>query len=454
MKDSIFKSQYQEKTLDIKKDAYTILDACIDAVKPYQLIKNQIRLNKNILQIGTKQIDHSQFENIYIVGAGKASAFMAQSLEEILKNKVTAGAVVVKYDHGAPCQKTKIYEAGHPIIDENSLAGTAQILDLVQQAGEKDLVICVISGGGSALLEKLPEGISLSDLQTTFKLLLECGATIEEINTVRKHLSLVKGGQLARIIAPATCITLIISDVIGDPVGSIASGPTAADPTSFQNTWQVIEKYQLTDRLPEKIINYLQKGKEGKIPETLKPGNPIVSNTENIILGNNFLSLQTAEQTARALGYNTLILTSQIQGEAREIGKAASGILSEILASGHPIQRPACLLMGGETTVTIRGEGKGGRNQELVLSALISLKNVNEQYILISCGTDGTDGPTDAAGGMISNETWEKVRNQKMKPQEFLDQNDAYHFLEKVDGLIKTGPTGTNVMDIIIVLIP
>jgi glycerate-2-kinase len=440
--------------LDFRKDAFNILNAAINSVKPSQLIKNQISLNGNILKIVEQQIDLSQFENIYIVGAGKASAFMAQSLEEILQNKVTSGAVVVKYDHGAPCQKIKIFEGGHPIIDENSLAGTDQILNLVQLASEKDLVICVISGGGSALLEKLPEGISLTDLQRTFKLLLECGAAIEEINTVRKHLSLVKGGQLARAIAPATCLTLIISDVIGDPVESIASGPTAADPTKFQNTWQVIKKYQLTNQLPEALKNYLQKGGEGKIPETLKPGDPIFNKTQNIVLGNNFLSLETAQRAAIELGYNSLILTSQIQGEAREIGKATAGIVTEILASGHPIQRPASLLIGGETTVTIRGDGKGGRNQELVLSALLSLKNVTNPYILISCGTDGTDGPTDAAGGIISNETWEKAKNLNLKPQEFLDRNDAYHFLEKVDGLIKIGPTGTNVMDIIFALIP
>ena len=440
--------------MNLNNDAYTILNAAIDAVKPSKLIKNQIMLKDNILQIKKQQTDLSQFENIYIIGAGKASAFMAQSLEDILQNRVTSGAVVVKYDHGAPCQKVKIFEGGHPIIDENSLAGTAQILNLVQQAGEKDLVLCLVSGGGSALLEKLSEGISLPDLQKTFNLLLGCGAAIEEINIVRKHLSLVKGGQLARAIAPATCITLIISDVIGDPVESIASGPTAADPTTFQDTWQVIEKYQLTKQLPEALKNYLQRGKEGKIPETLKPGDSIFHKTDNIVLGNNFLALQTGEQTAKELGYNTVILTSQIQGEAREIGKAAASIISEVIASGHPVQRPACFLIGGETTVTLRGEGKGGRNQELVHSALISLKNVTHPYVLISCGTDGTDGPTDAAGGIITHEMWEKAKTLNLKPQEYLDRNDAYHFLEKIDGLIKTGPTGTNVMDIILALIP
>jgi len=440
--------------VDSKKDTFTILNAAIDGVKPSLLIKNQIGLKDNILRIKEEQTDLSLYENIHIIGAGKASAFMAQSLEEILGNRVTSGAVVVKYDHGAPCQKTKILEGGHPIIDENSLAGTGQILNVVQRAGEKDLVFCLISGGGSALLEKLPQGISLPDLQNTFKQLLECGAAIEEINTVRKHLSLVKGGQLARAIAPATCITLIISDVIGDPLESIASGPTAADPTTFRHTWQVVEKYELADRLPSPVKHYLQEGIEGKNPETLKPGDPIFDKTQNIVLGNNFLSLKTAEQTARGLGYNTLILTSQIQGEAKEIARATAGMISEIIASGHPIPRPACLLMGGETTVTIRGTGKGGRNQELVLSALLSLKHVSEPYILVSCGTDGTDGPTDAAGGMISGETWAKTRKLNLNPQEYLGRNDAYHFLDKVGGLIKTGPTGTNVMDIIFALIP
>jgi glycerate-2-kinase len=440
--------------VDLKKDALTIIKSAIDAVKPSQLIKNQIGLYGDILQIGERLINLSKFENIYIIGAGKASAFMAQSLEEIMKDKVTYGAVIVKYDHGASCKKVKILEGGHPIIDENGIAATGQILNLVQQAGENDLVICMISGGGSALFEKLPEGISLSDLQEIFKLLLECGAAIEEVNTVRKHLSLVKGGQLARVIAPAACVSLLLSDVIGDPVESIASGPTAADPTTFKDTWQVIEKYGLADRLPEAVKLHLQNGLKGKIPETLKPGDPIFEKTDNIVLGNNFLSLKTAEQTAKELGYNSLILSSQIQGEAKEIAKAISGMILETIASENPIQRPACLLMGGETTVTIRGKGKGGRNQELALSALLSLKNISNPYALVSCGTDGTDGPTDAAGGIILPEMWENAKKLKLNPQEYLAQNDAYHFLEKVDGLIKTGPTGTNVMDIIFALIP
>lgn len=439
--------------MDLKKDALTILKSAIDAVKPTQLIANQIGLYGDILQIGEKLINLSKFENIYVIGAGKASAFMALSLEKIMKDKVTYGAVIVKYDHRAPCKKIKILEGGHPIIDENCIAATGQILNMVEQADEKDLVICLISGGGSALFEKLPEGISLSDLQETFKLLLECGAAIEEVNTVRKHLSLVKGGKLARAIAPATCVSLLLSDVIGDPVESIASGPTAADPTTFPDTWQVIEKYELADRLPDAVKLYLQDGLDGKIPETLKPGDPIFNKTDNIVLGNNFHSLETAKQIAKELGYNTLILSSQIQGEAKEIAKAIAGMISEIISSGHPLPRPACLLMGGETTVTIRGKGKGGRNQELALSALLSLKNVVEPYALVSCGTDGTDGPTDAAGGIILPEMWENARKLKLNPQQYLAQNDAYHFLEKVDGLIKTGPTGTNVMDIVFALI-
>jgi glycerate 2-kinase len=440
--------------VNLRRDANIILNAAIDAVRPTKLIRNQIGLAGNILRIMEMSIDLSQYENIYIIGAGKASAFMAQSLEEIVGDGVNSGVVVVKYDHGAPCQKIKVLEGGHPIIDENSLSGTEQILTLAQEADEEDLVFCLISGGGSALLERLPSGISLPDLQNTFKALLECGAAIEEINTVRKHLSLVKGGQLARAISPATCITLIISDVIGDPVESIASGPTAADPTTFRQTWQVIEKYKLADRLPGMVKKYLREGIEGKSPETLKPGDPIFNKTQNIVLGNNFLSLKNAEQAAQGLGYNTIILSSRIQGEAKEIARAISGMVAEITATGHPLARPACLLMGGETTVTIKGAGMGGRNQELVLSALLSLKNVAEPFLLVSCGTDGTDGPTDAAGGMISGETWIESAKLNLKPQKYLDTNDAYHFLEKVDGLIKTGPTGTNVMDIIFALIP
>jgi glycerate-2-kinase len=443
----------QERYMRLKEHAHDIIKAAIHCVKPEQLFRDQVTLNNSVLTIRNKEFSLDKFEHIYIVGAGKASAFMAEALEKKLGNRINGGGLVVKYGHGAPVQKVKIFEGGHPIIDENSLRGTTHILEIVDRVSENDLVICLLSGGGSALLEKLPSGITLTDLQETFRLLLECGAAIEEINTVRKHLSEVKGGQLARRISPGTCITLIISDVIGDPVESIASGPTSADPSTFKGAWEVISKYKLQDSLPDAISGFLQKGVNGNLQETLKPGDSIFEKVHNIILGNNLLSLLEAEKSASKLGFNTLILSSQIQGEAREVAKAFAGIVQETLSTGHPLAKPACLIMGGETTVTIRDKGKGGRNQELALASLIALKNIDTEYVLISCGSDGTDGPTDAAGGIASPEIWKGAKELGLNAQAYLDRNDAYNFFRQVDGLITTGPTGTNVMDIMMALI-
>ncbi len=436
------------------RDAQQIIDAAINAVKPDLLIRRRVKLKDGLLHIGREKFQLSDFEKIFIIGAGKASAFMAREMEELLGPHLFYGVVSVKYGHSAPCRKIRILEAGHPVIDKNSLAATRDILEVAQQAGEKDMVICLLSGGGSALLEQIPKNFSLPELQKVFELLLGCGANIEEINTVRKHLSLVKGGQLARAIAPATCASIILSDVIGDPLESIASGPTAPDPTTFQDAWQVIEKYQLPDKLPSTIRQYLLSGVNGNLPETLKADDPIFKRVHNIILGSNSESLKAAGKKAGALGYNTLILSSRIQGEAREVAKVLAGLVQEIQQDNVPVKKPACLLMGGETTVTLKGKGKGGRNQELALAALLAMKNARRKYLITSVGTDGSDGPTDAAGGMVHPGIWEQATSLGLNPLEYLQKNNAYPFLEKTGGLIKTGPTGTNVMDVIFALVP
>ena len=436
------------------RDAHQIIDAAINAVKPDLLIRRRVKLKDGHLHIGREKFRLSDFEKLFIIGAGKASAFMAREMEELLGQHLFYGVVSVKYGHSAPCRKIRILEAGHPVIDKNSLAATRDILEVAQQAGEKDLVLCLLSGGGSALLEQIPPNFSLPELQKVFELLLGCGANIEEINTVRKHLSLVKGGQLARAIAPATCASIILSDVIGDPLESIASGPTAPDSTTFQDAWQVIEKYQLPDKLPAAIRQYLLSGVNGNIPETLKADDPIFKRVHNIILGSNSESLKAAGKKADAAGYNTLILSGRIQGEAREVAKVLAGLVQEIQQNNVPVKKPACLLMGGETTVTLKGKGKGGRNQELALAALLAMKNARRKYLIASVGTDGSDGPTDAAGGMAHPGVWEQADTLGLNPLEYLQKNNAYPFLEKTGGLIKTGPTGTNVMDVIFALVP
>jgi glycerate-2-kinase len=438
----IFFSKKKIPMYKLTQDAMEIITKAIEVVKPERLIKSRIVVQNKMFRIDDLSLDLRKFEKVYVIGFGKASGSMAREIES-----------VVKYGHSAQCQKIRVLEAGHPVIDQKSLSSTKEIMQIAREAGEKDLVICLISGGGSALLEQLPEGISLKDLQKVFKLLLGCGSNIEEINTVRKHLSLVKGGQLARAIAPATCVSIILSDVIGDPLEAIASGPTAPDSTTFLDAWNVIEKYRLKPDLPEFVLKHFEYGLKGNFPETLKPGDPIFNKVYNKILGNNLLALETAQRTAQRLGYNCIILSSRIQGEAREVAQVLASIVQEIQQNGIPLKKPACVLSGGETTVTLKGKGKGGRNQELALAALLAMKNAREDYIIVSCGTDGTDGPTDAAGGMANPVVLKKATKLNLSAQDFLADNNAYPFLERTDGLIITGPTGTNVMDITFALV-
>lgn len=439
---------------DLKADAKKIIESAINSVKPDLLIRRKMKIEDQNLQVDDFEEKLNSFENIYVVGAGKASAEMGRAVESLLKEKLTGGVISVKYGHGKPCRKIQVLEAGHPVLDQGGLSATEKILGIAEKAGEKDLVICLISGGGSALLESLPENILLKDLQDVFELLLKSGANIEEINAVRKHLSRVKGGQLARAISPATCVSLILSDVIGDPLDAIASGPTAADSTTFYDAWEVMRKYRLKNKISKSVHKYLENGTNGTTPETLKPGDPIFKNVHNIIIGNNLEALKSASDNAAKMGYNTMILSSRIQGEAKEVAKVLTAIVKEIQINNFPVSRPACVLMGGETTVTIKGEGEGGRNQELVLAAFIEMKQVEWPYIIVSLGTDGTDGPTDAAGGMVHPSMWKTVMKKNINPQKFLENNDSYNFLKNTNGLIKTGPTGTNVMDIVFALIP
>ena len=433
--------------------AREMIEAAIEAVNPYGLIARQMRLQGSELKVKTLRFNLADFEHIYVIGAGKASAPMALAVEDILDQYITDGAVIVKYGHGIATKKIKILEAGHPVPDENTLRATGEILRLAQRAGKNDLVIVLLSGGGSALLESLPKEISLSDLQKTNQALLACGAAIEEINTIRKHISLIKGGQLAQAIFPAVGLTLVLSDVIGDPLESIASGPTVADPSTFARAWQIVEKYRLQKQLPASVLQRLQKGLKGELKETPKPGEALFNKMFNLILGNNFLALQKAANAAQKHNFQPFILTDRVQGEVREIAKLLAGIFATALQQGHPTSSPACFILGGEPTVTLKGKGKGGRNQEMVLAVLKELAPNHERpFYFCSLGTDGTDGPTNAAGAWIDQTSRRKAEKIGLKISDFLEQNDSYHFFEKMDQLIITGPTGTNVMDLLLFL--
>jgi hydroxypyruvate reductase len=433
-------------------NARLIFRAGLEAVDPVRAVQKYLRREDNRLVVGEKTYDLKKYDGVYIIGAGKASAAMAQPVEDLLGDLLEAGLVNVKYGHSRPLRHISINEAGHPVPDEASLRGTERILQLLRQTGERDLVLFLISGGGSALLAGPAEGLTLEDLQRVTQRLLESGATIHEINAIRKHISRVKGGQLARLAHPSSLVSLILSDVIGDNLDSIASGPTVPDSSTFKDCLDIIEKYGLADKIPEAVLNHLKKGARGDIKETPKPGDPVFEKTQNVIIGSNIQAVEAARIKAEALGYNSLILSKFVQGETREIAKMHAAIARKVLAHGHPVPRPACLVSGGETTVTIRGRGLGGRNQEFALAAAIEIDGL-EDVVVLSGGTDGTDGPTDAAGAIADGTTVRRAKALGLNAGHYLQENDSYHFFRPLGDLLITGPTLTNVMDLRVILV-
>jgi hydroxypyruvate reductase len=402
--------------------------------------------------MGERKYNLSQYERIFVAGTGKASASMAVNLEKILGTRITKGLINVKYGHSQKLKRIRVQEAGHPLPDEKGLEGAREMVEMLGHPTAKDLVIFLISGGGSALLPLPVEGLTLAEKQAATNQLLSCGANIQEINTLRKHLSRIKGGGLAKLVYPATLVSLILSDVIGDPLDAIASGPTVPDPTTYEDCARILNKYDLWEKIPPSVAGHIREGMEGKKEETLKEGDPAFSNVYNLVVGNNLLAMRAAKKAAQALGYRTLLLSSLVEGETREIGKAHAAIAKEVLLSGNPIPPPVCILSGGETTVTLKGKGKGGRNQEFALAAALEIAGW-EEILMMSAGTDGTDGPTDAAGAFADGRTVIRAKTMGLDPWSFLKENDSYSFFQKMGDLLITGPTGTNVMDLRIMLV-
>ncbi|MFQ5713455.1 MAG: glycerate kinase [Candidatus Scalinduaceae bacterium] len=439
--------------LNLRKQAEEIFKHVIRTLDPEQLVKNKVRIHDSTLLVEQKEYNLKDYEHIYVIGGGKACAPMAKAMEEILGNRLDNGIIIVKYNHGLPLKKIKIIEASHPLPDLSGQRGTSEILSLLSNSGKKDLIICLISGGGSALLVQPHKEITLQDIQVTSNELLSCGATIGEINSVRKHLSTVKGGQLAKASYPSTLVTLILSDVIGDPMDIIASGPTVPEESTFEDACKVIQKYSLKNRIPDSVNKLLEKGRAGGVEENPKRGNKVFVNTQNVIIGSNKIALEAAKEKAIKLGYNTIILSSLIQGESKEAAKFFTAIAKEVYRTELLISKPACIIAGGETTVTIKGNGKGGRNQEFALSAAIEIDE-DKGIVILSGGTDGTDGPTDATGAIVDVHTCKYAREKfYLNPEDFLSRNDSYHFFKKIEQHLITGPTLTNVMDIMISLI-
>jgi len=434
-------------TRERREPALAILSAALEAVDPANAIKRQASLSDDTLHIGQRTYDLTHYRNIYVIGGGKAGGSMAQAVEEILGQRVTAGLVNVKYGYGAETEIAHLNEAGHPIPDAAGMAGTRQMAELARQATDEDLVLCLISGGGSALMTLPAEGITLADVKSLTDALLRCGATINEINAVRKHLSQIKGGNLARLAYPAEIVSLILSDVVGSPLDVIASGPTVPDPTTFADACGVIEKYGLLDELPNPIVERLWQGAEGLIPETPKVGAEAFTRTHNLIIASNEVAAEAATTKAKELGFNALLLSTFVEGEAREVARVFAAIAREILHSGRPLPRPACVVAGGETTVTIRGKGLGGRNQEMALSAALEIAGL-EEVMIVPLASDGTDGPTDAAGAIADGSTLRRAQAAGLSAAQYLADNDSYHFFQQLGDLLVTGPTNTNVNDL------
>jgi glycerate 2-kinase len=430
-----------------------VLQASLAAVDPGFVVRQHVRCRDGQLLVGDRQYDLSEVGRIWLVGGGKAAVPMTAALWDILGERIAAGIVVTKYgyiDAELDTGPVEVIEAGHPVPDQSGVNGTRRMAGLLQQAGEHDLVLAVISGGGSALLT-LPAGdLTLDDLQATTQLLLRSGATIVELNAVRKHLSQLKGGGLARLAGEAKVAGLVLSDVVGDPLDVIASGPLSPDPTTFGSAWQVLERYGLLDRVPEGVRERLQAGCDGDVAETPKPGDPLFERVQTVIVGSNRLAARAAVRAAQSQGLNALLLSTYVEGEAREVARVAAALAKELVYHDRPVARPACLVWGGETTVTVRGDGKGGRNQELALAAALALEGL-PGVVLVALGTDGTDGPTDAAGAVATGQTIALATSLGLDARSYLQNNDAYPFFDALGDLIRTGPTGTNVNDLLFI---
>jgi hydroxypyruvate reductase len=435
-----------------RRNARSIFEAGLATADPALLVERCLQLNGQMLRAGQGLYDLTRHRHLYVVGAGKATGRMALAVERLLGERVAGGIIIVRRGERIPLEKIEVVEAGHPIPDQAGVNATESIIGLLKRAQKADLILCLVSGGASALLSSPILGLSLQDKQQTTQALLNCGARIQEVNAIRKHISKVKGGRLAELVYPATVLSLVLSDVIDDSIDNIGSGPTAPDSSTFSDCLSILDRYHIGEKIPVAVKSFLKKGAAGEVVDTPKPGDRIFQKVQNLIIGNNQLALAAAKAKAEALGYHTLILSTSIEGEARKVAIDHVAMARDVLSGSSPIRLPACIISGGETTVAIRGDGLGGRNQEFALAAAIEIDGL-EGVVVFSGGTDGSDGPTDAAGGIVDGTTVQRGRDKGLDARSHLERNDSYPFLKLVDDLLYTGPTLTNVMDLRLVLI-
>ncbi len=443
----------------------SVLNAALHAVDPAEAVRRQVSRHGDRLEVAGRVYDLARYRHVYVVGGGKASIPMATALSETLGDRVTAGHVNARRPGApppvpvlddvaplAPGSPVTVTQAGHPLPDASGEAGMARMAVLLRAATADDLVFFVISGGGSALMAWPASTVSLEQKREVTRQLLASGATINELNAVRKHISQSKGGRLAQLAYPAEVITLVLSDVVGNPLDIIASGPTVPDLSTYEQAYRVIVERGLAASAPRAVIEMLERGIAGLLPETPKVGDPIFERTFNVVVGDNRMAARAAAVEAERLGYHTLLLTTSVEGEAREIAKFFAALAREIEETGAPVAPPACLIAGGETTVTVRGRGTGGRNQEMALAAAIQIAGLRHTLIAC-CATDGSDGPTEAAGAWVDGGTVARARERHGEPRDYLADNDSHGFFWKFGGLIVTGPTGTNVNDLTFVFV-
>ncbi len=428
----------------MRQAARAIWEAALAAADVGPLVRAHLRLDGSRLTAGSLALDLDRVPRVLVLGCGKAAAAMARAAEDVLGDRITDGFVVVKDGYAAPTTKVVVAEAGHPVPDDRGVAASARLVGLAETAWVDDLVLFLVSGGGSALTPAPVAPITLPEKQQVTRLLLGAGATITELNAVRKHLSRFKGGLLARAVIPARLVTLALSDVIGDPLDVIASGPTAPDPTTFLDAIEVLERYRVVKDTPRSVLARLQAGLRGQVPETPKPGDPIFERVTNVVVGNNALVVDAAAAAAARLGYRAHVLTRALQGEARDVGR-------DLVARARALAPPACLVAAGETTVTVRGDGRGGRCQELALAAALALEP-GEPLVVLAAGTDGTDGPTDAAGGLVDAGTRRRAERAGVDLAAALARNDSHAALGAVGARVESGPTNTNLLDLYVVL--
>lgn len=433
-----------------RQDALDIFQAGVEAVTPEKFILRNIRIQGDTILLGKRKLAASR---IWVAGAGKVSARMARILEGILGDRITGGVVITKGNNMEPLKRIQCLESSHPIPDASSVKATKQLLESLSGLDANDRVLFLLSGGASAMMELPHPKVPLKDLQKITNLLLHSEATIHEINCLRKHISAIKGGQLLRYLRPAKVWTWVVSDVVGDDLDVIGSGPVVPDPTTFKDARRVLEKYRLWAKTPDSVRHLIDAGIQGNVPETPKPGDDLFRGCFIDIIANNQMAVEAAARKARTKGYHTLILTRFMEGETHTVARMLLAVARQVMMFGQPIRPPACLIMGGETTLKVSGPGLGGRNQQLALYAG-SLLKPNEPIVVLSAGTDGEDGPTDAAGGLVDASLMANSKNVLEHPlQKYLEDNDAYPALQRLGGLIRTGPTGTNVMDITLALV-